>query len=110
MISPPQAMSPDLADNTKIHISLQCGGILGIVSAIGCFAFIAKKLEINHAIKKLLLFATMQQGIFNSTFLYSVSAIITGLRNKLICYLAVTSVMAALIGSQASISMISIIR
>ena len=97
------------SDDT-LKILFQCGGILGIASAIGCFAFIAKKLEINHVIKKLLLFATVQQAFFSGTFLCATISIYFDLQNKLTCFLSFTSMVASTLGSQATISMISIIR
>ena len=103
-------LTPDFTGVTKINIGLQCSGILGIVSAIGCFAFIKLKLDINHIIKKLLLFAAVQQAFFSGTFLWSIISLTSGIQNKFICWLAFTSIRASNLGSQTSISMISIIR
>ena len=96
--------------DTGVSILFKSGGILGIASAIGCFTFIAKKLEINHVIKKLLLFATVQQAFFSSTFLCAIISMDFDLRNKLTCFVSFTSVVASNLGSQTTISMISIIR
>ena len=103
-------MSLDLSGRTKINIALTFGAIIGIVSTVTCFCFIIKKLKINHVIKKLLLFATVQQSLGYGIFFGSVLAMGFGIKNKVTCYFAFTSIIASTIGSQASISMISVIR
>ena len=85
-------------------------GILVIMSALACFYFIFVKLKINHIIKKLLIFATVQQAIGFGIFVTSIISHASGFKNKLTCFLAITSIRASLIGNQASISAISIIR
>ena len=85
-------------------------GILAIMSALACFYFIFVKLKINHIIKKLLIFATVQQAIGFGIFVTSIISHASGFKNKLTCFLAITSVRTSLIGNQASISAISIIR
>ena len=103
-------MSLDRSSPTKSDIALIFGAILGIVSAITCFGFIFKKLKINYVIKKLLLVATVQQSLGYGIFFGSILAIGFGIKNKVTCCFAITSFIASTIGSQASISMISVIR
>ena len=103
-------MSLDHSGPTKSDIALIFGAIIGIVSAITCFGFTFKKLKINHVIKKLLLVATVQQSLGYGTFFGSVLAIGFGIQNKVTCFFAFTSIIASTLGSQASISMISVIR
>ena len=97
---------------TILHYFLVATGILGIISALACFGFIFVKMKINHVIKKLLLFATIQQAIGYSTFLCSVILFthFNGFNNKLICFLGMASIRASSYGTQASITAISIIR
>ena len=85
-------------------------GILAIISALTCFYLVFVKLKINHIIKKLLIFANVQQVIGFGIFVTSIISHASGFKNKLTCVLAITSVRASLIGNQASISAISIIR
>ena len=85
-------------------------GVLAIMSALVCFYFIFVKLKINHIIKKLLIFANVQQAIGFGIFVTSIISHASGFKNKLTCFLAITSIRASLIGNQASISAISIIR
>ena len=85
-------------------------GILVVISALVCFYFIFVRLKINHIIKKLLIFANVQQAIGFGIFVTSIISHASGFKNKLTCVLAITSVRASLIGNQASISAISIIR
>ena len=85
-------------------------GIVVIISALASFAFIFRRLKINHIIKKLLLFATVQQAIGFGIFISSNISHASGIKNKLSCFLAITSVRASVIGTQTSISAISIIR
>ena len=66
---------------------LSATGILGIISALSCFGFIFLKMKINHVLKKLLLFATIQQAIGYSTFLCSLILFGYGFGNKLTCFL-----------------------
>ena len=103
-------MSLDLSGRTKSNIALIFSAIIGIASAITCLGFILKKLKINHVIKKLLLVATVQQSLGYGIFLGSILAIVFGIQNKVTCFFAFTSIVASAIGSQASISMISVIR
>ena len=103
-------MSLDLSGPTKSNIALVFGAIIGIVSAIACFRFIFKKLKINYVIKKLLLVATVQQLLGYGIFFCSILAIGFGIQNKVTCFLAFTSFISSTMGSQASISMISVIR
>ena len=103
-------MSIDLSGPTKSNIALIFGAILGIVSSIICFGFIFKKLKINHVIKKLLLFATVQQSLGYGIFFGSILAIGFGIQNKVTCFFAFTSIIGSTIGTQASISMLSVIR
>ena len=85
-------------------------GILMVVSALTCFAFIFRGLQINHVIKKMLLFATAQQAICYGIFVFSVALCVYGLKTILTCFLAATSTMASAIGTQTSLSAISITR
>ena len=85
-------------------------GIVVIISALASFAFIFWRLKINHIIKKLLLFATVQQAIGFGIYVSSNISFASGFKNKLTCFLAITSVGASVIGTQTSISAISIIR
>ena len=103
-------MSLDRSSRTKSDIALIFGAIIGIVCAITCFGFIFKKLKINYVIKKLLLVATVQQLLGYGIFFGSVVAIGFGIRNKVTCFFAFTSIIASTLGTQASISMISVIR
>ena len=95
---------------TILYCILIAIGILGITTALACFGFILVKLKINHVIKKLLLFVTIQQAIGYATFLCSLILYGNGLKNKLICFLAFVSIRASSHGTQASITAISIIR
>ena len=103
-------MSLDRSGPTKSDIALIFGAIIGIVCAGTCFAFIFKKLKINYVIKKLLLVATVQQLIGYGIFFGSILAIGFGIKNKVTCFFAFTSIIASTIGTQASISMLSVIR
>ena len=85
-------------------------GILTVISALTCFTFIFRGLQINHVIKKMLLFATAQQAIGYGIFVVSVVLFVYGLKNILTCFLAVTSLLASAIGTQTSVSAISITR
>ena len=85
-------------------------GILVVISALTCFAFISGGLQINHVIKKMLLFATAQQVIGYGIFVVSVVSFVYGLKNILTCFLAATSVLASAIGTQTSVAAISITR
>ena len=95
---------------TILRYFLIATGILGIISALACFGFIFFKMKINHVLKKLLLFATIQQAIGYSTFLCSVILFGYGFGNKLTCFLGMASIRASSYGTQASITAISIIR
>ena len=95
---------------TILYYILIATGILGITTALGSYGFILVKLKINHVIKKLLLFVTIQQAIGYATFLCSLILYGNGLKNKLICFLVFVSVRASSHGTQASITAISIIR
>ena len=92
------------------QIAFLCGGILGIVSSIACFAFIFIQLQINHVIRKLLLFAAVQQAIGYGTILCTVILEINGFRNIVTCFLGFTSLSWLAFGTQTCISAISIIR
>ena len=85
-------------------------GILGIVSSISCFAFIVFRLQINHVIRRLLLFATVQQAIGYGMALCSLILGISGLTNIVTCFLGFTSLSWLAFGTQTCISAISIIR
>ena len=85
-------------------------GILVVISALMCFAFIFRGLQINHVIKKMLLFATAQQAIGFGIFVVSEVLFRYGLKNILTCFLAATSILASAIGTQTSLSAISITR
>ena len=85
-------------------------GILVVISALVCFYFIFVRLKINHIIKKLLIFANVQQAIGFGIFVTSIISHASGFKNKLTCFLAITSLRASVIGNQASITPISIIR
>ena len=85
-------------------------GILVVISALVCFYFIFVRLKINHIIKKLLIFANVQQAIGFGIFVTSIISHASGFKNKLTCFLAITSLRASVIGNQASITAISIIR
>jgi hypothetical protein len=93
-----------------MEIAFFCAGILGIVSSIACFAFIVIRLQINHVIRRLLLFATVQQAIGYGMALCSVILGISGLTNIVTCFLGFTSLLASAFGTQTCISAISIIR
>ena len=93
-----------------MSIAFICAGVLGIVSSIACFAFIVIRLQINHVIKKLLIFATVQQAIGYGTAICSVILGISGLTNIVTCFLGFTSLLALGFGTQTCISSISIIR
>ena len=93
-----------------MKLAFFCAGILGILSSIACFAFIVLRLQINHVIRKLLLFATVQQAIGYGTALCSVILGISGLTNIVTCFLGFTSPLALAFGTQTCISAISIIR
>ena len=95
---------------TILYYFLIATGILGITTALACFGFIFLKLKINHIIKKLLLFATIQQAIGYATFLCSLILYGNGFKNKLLCFLNMASLRASSHGTQASITAISIIR
>ena len=95
---------------TILYYFLIVTGILGVTTALACFGFIFVKLKINHIIKKLLLFATIQQAIGYATFLCSVILYGNGFKNKLICFLILVSIRVSSHGTQASITAISIIR
>ena len=97
-------------DVTILYYFLIATGILGVTTALACFGFIIVKLKINHIIKKLLLFATIQQAIGYAIFLCSVILYGNGFKNKLICFLILVSIRASSHGTQASITTISIIR
>ena len=86
-----------------------CAQVLGIVSSIACLAFIIK-LQINHVVKKLLIFATVQQAIGYGTALCSVILSISGLRSLVTCFLGYTVPLASVFGTQTCISAIGIIR
>ena len=85
-------------------------GILVIISALACFYFIVVRLKINHIIKKLLIFANVQKAIGFGIFVTSIISHASGFKNKLSCFLAITSVRASVLGNHASIAAISIIR
>ena len=85
-------------------------GILTVISALTCFTFIFRGLQINHVIKKMLLFATAQQAIGYGIFVFSVVLFVYGLKNIFTCFLAATSILASAIGTQTFISAISITR
>ena len=95
---------------TILYYILIATGILGITTALGSYGFILVKLKINHVIKKLLFFVTIQQAIGYATFLCSVILYGNGFKNQLICFLALASIRASSHGTQASITAISIIR
>ena len=84
--------------------------ILVVISALVCFYFIFVRLKINHIIKKLLIFANVQQAIGFGIFVTSTISHASGFKTKLTCFLAITLLRASVIGNQASITAISIIR
>ena len=85
-------------------------GIVVIISALASFSFIFVRMKINHIIKKLLFFATAQQAIGYGIFVSSLVSHASGFKNKLTCFLVITSIRATVNGTQASISAIAIIR
>ena len=85
-------------------------GIVVIISALASFSFIFVRMKINHIIKKLLFFATAQQAIGFGIFVSSLVSHASGFKNKLTCFLVITSIRATANGTQASISAIAIIR
>ena len=85
-------------------------GIVVIISALASFSFIFVRMKINHIIKKLLFFATAQQAIGFGIFVSSLVSHASGFKNKLTCFLVITSIRATVNGTQASISAIAIIR
>ena len=85
-------------------------GIVLIISAHASFIFIFVRLKINHMIKKLLCFATVQQAIGFGIFVSSLVSHASGFENKLTCFLVITSIRATVNGTQASISAIAIVR
>ena len=93
-----------------MSIAFICTGMIGMVSSISCFSFILIRLQINHVIKRLLLFAMVQQAIGYGTALCSVILGISGLTNIVTCFLSFTSPLALGFGTQTCISAISIIR
>ena len=86
------------------------GAVLGIISSTGSFYFIVTRLKINDVIKKLLLFASIQQFLGYGIFFGSILSHVYRIKNKLTCCLAFTSIGSTTKGTQAVISMISIIR
>ena len=89
---------------------LSFGATLGILSSVCCFYFILKKLKINHVIRLLLIYVSIQQFLGYITFLCSMILHVNKIRNKLTCFFAYFSIGATTIGTQTIISMISIIR
>ena len=67
------------------------GASLGIASSTACFCFIAKKLKINHVIRKLLLFGSVQQIFGYGMLLGSTIAHYNEIKNKLTCFIAFAS-------------------
>ena len=100
-----------LTSPTKADIAILCFGIIGVVSAALCFAYIYSKLKINHVIKKLLLFGTAQQAVgYGILFSSVITSLVLGFRNKLTCFWGFTSIAASGLGAQSIVSMISVIR
>ena len=89
---------------------LSFGAALGITSSICCFYFIVKKLQINHVIRVLLLFASVQQFFGYVTFLSSIIFNLNKIRNRLTCFFTYFSFGATTIGTQNVITLISVIR
>ena len=91
--------------------AMLCIAIIGIASAALSFAYVFLKLQINHVIKKLLLFGTAQQavgyGIITTSILVS---LVQGFISKLTCIFGFTSFAASILGSQSVVTMISVIR
>ena len=100
-------MAPDGGFNDHI---LLFGAFLGIISSLCCFYFIVKKLKINQIIKKLLIFASIQQAFGYGILFSSVMLAIYQIKNKLTCALATASFGVSGNGTQLVITMISIIR
>ena len=86
------------------------GAVLGITSSVVCFYFIAKKLKINHVIKKLLLFTSIQQIFGYGMLLGSTIAQLNKIKNKLTCFIAFASFGLTMKTTQALISTVSIVR
>ena len=87
-----------------------CFALFGIVSSTCSLYFILRKLKINHVIKKLLLFASVNQ-IFGYGILFGSLLIqFYQIKNKVTCFLAINAWGLTMKGTQTVISMISIIR
>ena len=96
---------------TVIDKVILCIVIIAIVSSLICFSFIYSKLKINHVIKKLLLFGTAQQAVGYGILSCSIiTSIVLGARNKFKCFLGFTSIVASGLGTQTTVSLISVIR
>ena len=87
-----------------------CFALFGIVSSTCSLYFILRKLKINHVIKKLLLFASVNQIIGYGILFGSLLTQFYKIKNKLTCFLAITAWGLTMKGTQTVISMISIIR
>ena len=92
------------------RIFILCGGISGFVLSGVCFAFACLKLKINHVIKKILLFATIQQAIAYAIVVSCVIAIILGFQNKITCLLVPNAIRTSMSGTQMCVAAISITR
>ena len=91
-------------------IFILCGGILGFVLSIACYAFAYLKLKINPVIKKILLFAAIQQAIAYAIGVSSTIAIMLGYKNRITCYLIGSPIGTSMSGTRMCITAISIAR
>ena len=92
------------------RIFIQCGGILGFVLSIACYAFAYLKLKINPVIKTILLFAAIQQAIGYAIGVSSTIATMLGFENRIMCYLIGSPIGTSMSGTPMCIAAISIAR
>ena len=74
--------SPTPSDGGLYNYSLLLSATIGIISSACCFYFVLKKLKINHIIKKLLLFASIQQCLGYGILFSSMMLFIFKIKNK----------------------------
>ena len=98
------------SDGGLYNYSLLLSATIGIISSACCFYFVLKKLKINHIIKKLLLFASIQQCLGYGILFSSMMLFIFKIKNKVTCTLAFVSFGETAIGTQSVITIISLIR
>ena len=86
------------------------GSFVGTISSICCLYYIEKKLKINHVIKKLLLFAGIQDFLGYGIVFSSMMLIVHKIKNKITCFMSISSFGVTMMGKQLVHTMISIIR